>query len=249
MRKLVVLAIVLLAACDPVVDAQKAGTPSAPQARFAPAQVSVESEALTALINQFAQVSFEVKQVARTHCRASASNRASSRASRAKCNFQVSIDTRADAAPNAYQTEDRNGRPIIAFTLSLVAQMRNRDEMAFILGHEMAHHIKGHLAVKRAGILTGALTAGLEARLDGASAEDVRRAQSRGALREIQSFTKAFELEADALGAVIAHQAGYDPILGSQFFYRIRDPRHAFLATHPGNAQRLATVRAAVAGL
>ncbi|MDZ4136092.1 MAG: M48 family metalloprotease, partial [Paracoccaceae bacterium] len=62
-------------------------------------------------------------------------------------------------------------------------------------------------------------------------------------------YSKGFELEADALGAEIALRAGLDPVRGAQFFARIPDPGDAFLGTHPPNADRMATVRAAVAHL
>jgi hypothetical protein len=48
---------------------------------------------------------------------------------------------------------------------------------------------------------------------------------------------------------VIAHDAGYDPIVGVAFFSQIPDPGNRFLGTHPPNAQRVATVRRVAAGL
>ncbi|MFT5342626.1 MAG: putative Zn-dependent protease, partial [Paracoccaceae bacterium] len=52
-----------------------------------------------------------------------------------------------------------------------------------------------------------------------------------------------FELEADQLGTVITYYAGYNPLVGAQFFAHIPDPGDRFLGTHPPNAARLATVR------
>jgi len=57
------------------------------------------------------------------------------------------------------------------------------------------------------------------------------------------TYSKDFELEADALGTVITAQAGFDPLLGADFFFRIPDPGNSFLGTHPANADRVAIVR------
>ena len=62
-------------------------------------------------------------------------------------------------------------------------------------------------------------------------------------------YSKDFELEADAIGTVIAHESGYDPVLGAEYFMRIADPGDSFLGTHPRNAQRIETVRRVAAGL
>lgn len=42
------------------------------------------------------------------------------------CDFQIAIDGRAGQPPNAFQTVDDASRPIIAFTLSLIATAQPR---------------------------------------------------------------------------------------------------------------------------
>ena len=64
-----------------------------------------------------------------------------------------------------------------------------------------------------------------------------------------RSYSKNFELEADALGTIITARAGYDPLRGAEFFARIPDPGDKFLGTHPPNASGLDTVRRTAAGL
>jgi predicted Zn-dependent protease len=61
-----------------------------------------------------------------------------------------------------------------------------------------------------------------------------------------RGYSREFELEADALGAEIAWTAGFDPVRGTGFFDRLPDPGDRFLGTHPPNAERKATVAAAV---
>jgi Zn-dependent protease with chaperone function len=190
-------------------------------------------DARTAAQN-FVAVVNTVRPVAERECRA--------RSPRADCNLQIVIDDRPGQPPNAFQTVDRQGRPIIAFTLALIAEARNRDELAFILGHEAGHHIAGHLPRAQQSAVAGALILGTLASISGAAADDVRVAQDLGATVGARRFSKEFELEADALGTVIAYRAGYDPARGAEFFTRIPDPGNRFLGTHPPNTERRATV-------
>jgi Zn-dependent protease with chaperone function len=159
------------------------------------------------------------------------------------CRFSIAIDDRPGQAPNAFQTVDEAGNPVIAFNLALIAYVRNPDELAFVMGHEASHHIAGHIARQQEFSMAGALVAGTLASLGGADAAAVKAAQDTGAQVGARTFSKDFELEADALGTEIAYRAGFDPVLGAQFFTRLPDPGNRFLGTHPPNAQRLATVQ------
>ncbi|MDZ7906744.1 MAG: M48 family metallopeptidase [Cypionkella sp.] len=158
------------------------------------------------------------------------------------CDFQLAIDRRRGLPPNAFQTVDDQGRPIIAFTLSLIAGAQNRDELAFIMGHEAGHHIAGHLARQQESALQGAVRAGVLATLSGASARAIDRAAQMGAGLAARRYSKTFELEADVIGTQIALLAGFDPVLGAAFFDRLPDPGDRFLGTHPANADRKAIV-------
>lgn len=162
------------------------------------------------------------------------------------CDFRIVVDETVNAAPNAFQTEDEEGRPIIGFTVSLIGVTRNRDELAFIMAHEAAHHIRGHLAQSRQNARIGATIAGALFGGDSAASEAAQRV---GAAIGFRTYSKDFELEADALGTVIAARAGFDPINGAQFFNRLPDPGNRFLGTHPPNADRLATVERVASGL
>lgn len=168
----------------------------------------------------------------------------------ASCDFQIVVDDRPGAPPNAFQTIDRRGRPVIAFTLSLILDARNADELAFVMGHEAAHHIEGHLDRQREIATLGATVFGQLAGVGGANSQGVRSAQEIGAALGARTYSREFELEADALGTLITARAGYDPLRGSAFFFRLPDPGDRFLGTHPPNAERLAIVQrtAAVVG-
>ncbi|WP_347311075.1 M48 family metallopeptidase [Defluviimonas sp. SAOS-178_SWC] len=165
------------------------------------------------------------------------------------CDFRIVVDDRPRQPPNAYQTLDPNGRPIIAFTLPLIAEARNEDEIAFVLGHEAAHHIAEHIPRQRQTAMTGALVLGVLTAASGGDPEAVRSAQDLGGTLGARRYAKDFELEADALGTILAWDAGYDPERGAVFFTRIPDPGNQFLGTHPPNASRIETVRRTLAGL
>lgn len=165
----------------------------------------------------------------------------------ANCDFIIYVDRDPEAGINAFQTVDRRNRPVIIFTVGLIAEARNADEIAFVMGHEAAHHIAGHLDERRVQADAGAVIFGEIARAGGASPDLVGEAARIGSAVAARRFTQAAELEADALGAVIAHQSGYDPLNGAQFFNRLPDPTNRFLSTHPPNALRLSTVQRTMA--
>jgi Zn-dependent protease with chaperone function len=226
-------ALVLLwfvSACVPVV-APQSPAPSAPQT--VPVTAPPPPPPRTAVEN-FRQVIDRVEPVAEAICR--------ERTRGVPCDFQIVVDTKPGLPANAYQTIDRSGRPIIGFTVALIADARNTDELAFVLGHEAAHHIAGHIPRQQETAMTGALVAGILATVSGASDDAIRSAQDFGATIGARRFSKDFELEADALGTEIAFRAGYDPMRGAAFFGRIPDPGDAFLGTHPPNSQRIETV-------
>ena len=162
------------------------------------------------------------------------------------CNFVVVLDDRPNLPPNAFHTRDAQGRPIIAFTDSLIRDLRSRDEIALIFGHEAAHHIADHIPRIQREAQTGAILGGLAAALLGTNAGTARQIMSATATLGARRYSKPFELEADRLGARIAERAGYDARRGAQIFRRIPDPGNRFLGTHPPNADRLRAVEQAV---
>ncbi|MGB3245541.1 MAG: M48 family metallopeptidase [Sulfitobacter sp.] len=213
------------------------GTGPSPAANVAAGPKTTAAQAA----RSFVRVVNTVEPVAERECRA--------RTSGVNCDFNIVVDDRSGQPANAYQTLDRSGRPVIAFTLALIADVRNDDELAFVMGHEAAHHIAGHIGRQQQNAVAGAVIFAGLATLSGGSAEAVRSAQELGAQVGARTYSKDFELEADALGTIITARAGYRPLVGAQFFARIPDPGDKFLGTHPPNASRLDTVRRTAAGL
>lgn len=226
--------------------AMVAGCVQAPQSaqppRPVPAPVPTTQSEIEATANdkarQFVRAVQRVEPVAEDECR--------KRTQGVNCDFLLVIDDNPRAAPNAFQTL-RDGRPVIGFTLALIAMSQNEDELAFVMSHEAAHHIRGHLARQAQNAnLGGAVFAGLAGALGG-SASAVQAAQQVGATVGARRYSKDFELEADELGTVIAERAGYDALRGAAFFTRIPDPGDQFLGSHPPNAARVAKVQQTVA--
>lgn len=165
------------------------------------------------------------------------------------CDFKIVVDNRAGQPSNAYQTLDKQGRPVIAFTSALIAEARNQDELAFILGHEASHHIRGHIPKAQQSAVAGAVVGGLLAAALGAGDAGVKEAQRMGGAVGARRYSKDFELQADELGTIITARSGYNPLVGAAFFSRIPDPGDRFLGSHPPNGQRIATVRRTVANM
>ena len=192
-------------------------------------------------VESFVAVIERVEPIAEKLCRA--------RTGGVNCDFQIFVDARAPLPPNAFQTVDKTGRPVIVFTIALIADARNADEIAFVLGHEASHHILGHIIKRAETAQTTAVLAAVLAQSSGAGPDEVRNATKFGAELGARRYSKDFELEADALGTEIAYLAGYDPVRGAAFFSRLQDPGDQFLGSHPPNAQRQEVVRETAARL
>jgi predicted Zn-dependent protease len=206
------------------------------------AEQAASREMARVAVQSFVAVVQAVEPVAERLCR--------ERSPSLNCDFRIVVDENPDVGVNAYQTLDDSGRPILAFSIPLIATVRNRDELAFIMSHEAAHHIRGHLQRQQQNATVGAVVFGqLAGVLGGSNVDAVQAAQEFGAALGARTYSKDFELEADALGTLIAARSGYDPILGSEFFSRLPDPGNRFLGTHPANADRVAIVRQTAADL
>ena len=233
MKRLLIVACLALSACIDVSQPAPVSGPPLPQAGPA---LSPDRAA-----RNFAVVVSRMEPVIEQECRASGI--------RSNCDFRIVVDDRPNQPPNAYQTLGKNGRPIIAFTLGLIAEARNADELAFVMGHEAAHHIEQHIPRQQQEALTGAIILGGLTAATGGDQAAIQSAQRIGGTLGARRYAKEYELEADALGTVLAWRAGYDPERGAAFFTRIPDPGNRFLGTHPPNASRIDTVRRTLARL
>lgn len=229
-------AIVALAACEPIpVQPQ-----SAPPVQSEP--VVAQKRSPQSAARTFVSVMSRMEPAVERECR-------ERRTQAINCDFQFVVDSRPNLEPNAFQTIDDTGRPIIGFTLSLVAATQNADEIAFVVGHEASHHILNHLDRKAGAATAGAVILGSIASVYGGESAIVSTAQEIGASVGSRYYSKDWELQADYLGAIITLNAGFDPRVGARFFERLPDPGNRVLGSHPPRAARLAQVERAIADL
>ncbi|PTQ75666.1 M48 family metallopeptidase [Celeribacter persicus] len=229
-----VLVALVLAGCVETTSAPVSVPPA-----YEPTEVSQGARSMT--VADFTRVVSRVEPVAERECR--------NRTNGANCDFRIVVENDPSAPANAWQTLDKSGRPVLTFTVALIAEVQNADELAFVMGHEAAHHISGHIARSQEKALTGALLGGVLIAAMGGDASAISSAQDIGATVGARSYSKSYELEADQLGTVIAYNAGYNPVRGAAYFTRIPDPGDKFLGSHPPNAQRIETVRRTMATL
>ncbi|MGR3616763.1 MAG: M48 family metallopeptidase [Paracoccaceae bacterium] len=226
MLKRFLFPLLLLAACDvPTTSSQQV-------VQRAPAGPTMSASQARQV---FARVRSVVEPVAERECRA--------RIASGNCDFKIGIDSDPDAQPNAYQTRDKTGRPLIIFTSTILPTFSNADEIAFVMGHEAAHHIQGHLDRQQRDAAAGAIILAGIAAATGGNTAVVQQALDTGAYVGSRSYSKEYELEADRLGTVITARAGYNPNTGLQYFFRLPDPGDQFLGTHPPNRNRIAAVQ------
>lgn len=238
MRRVALIALTLsfaaLAGCETTTSTTAPTAQAAPQKKAPKLSVSQATAKL-------ASVKARIEPVAERECKA--------RTTGANCDFLISVDKKADAPPNAYQSVTKSGRPTITFTAALISDARNNDELAFIMGHEAAHHMMGHLTRQQTDAMAGALIVGILAAATGADAGVLDAAMDVGATVGARAYSKNYELEADRLGTIVAHKANYNPVRGAQYFARIPDPGNQFLGTHPPNNKRIEVVKQTAAGL
>jgi predicted Zn-dependent protease len=136
----------------------------------------------------------------------------------------------------------------IAFFYGILSQLQlNDDEVATIMGHEMAHALREH-ARERMG-KTAATRIGasaLSALLGLGNLGDT--ALNMGAQLLTLRFSREDESEADIVGMELAARAGYDPKAGVTLWQKMmaaaKGAPPQFLSTHPAGATRIRDIEA-----
>ncbi len=227
----------LLAACGTTYQVPIAEN-TAPTATPAPQRSGGKARAPA----DFRRVAARVEPVAEKFCREERGGAGQS------CDFAISLETDPRMPPNAFQTLNEQGRPIIVVSAALLDQMTSDDEIAFVLSHEASHQIAQHISKQQQQSILGAMVMGglvvaAGSYGGGASDEAIKQAMDLGAMAGGRAYSQTYELEADTLGAFIAARSGYDPERGAMLF---TSPAlaggGALLSTHPASAQRVATV-------
>ncbi len=151
------------------------------------------------------------------------------------CDYSVELQN--DDQVNAFADGNR-----IIITTGMIRFAENDDELALVLGHELAHNTMGHLKKQMGNRLIGTL---LGAIILARTGVDVTRAAGDiGGM----AFSQEFEAEADYVGLYYAARAGYD-VNSSPSFWRkmaVEHPRaigHG--SSHPDTASRFLSLEKA----
>jgi predicted Zn-dependent protease len=145
------------------------------------------------------------------------------------------------------------GGKIAVFTGILDTLKLTDDELAMVLGHEMAHALREHARARAAKTtLTNVGTLAIGLVIGGNVGELARHG---GGLLNLK-FNRDDEKDADLIGMEIAARAGYNPEAGITLWEKMGqiapNMRPPWLSTHPTEADRLQRMRDAlkdVAGL
>jgi predicted Zn-dependent protease len=139
------------------------------------------------------------------------------------------------------------GGKIAVFTGIIDTLKLTDDELAVVLGHEMAHALREHARARAAKVTltnVGTLAVGL---VIGGNVGELAR-QGGGLLN--LKFNRDDERDADLIGMEIAARAGYDPEAGITLWQKMaqvaRGAPPTWLSTHPSNEDRVRRMKAAM---
>ena len=138
------------------------------------------------------------------------------------------------------------GGKIAFYTGILVKLQLSDDEVATIMGHEMAHALREHARERIAKMMATQLGAGLLSSVLGmGSLGDV--ALGMGAKLLELSFSREDETEADLVGMDLAARAGHDPAAGVTLWQKMLAASQGappqFLSTHPAGKTRIRDIQ------
>jgi predicted Zn-dependent protease len=137
----------------------------------------------------------------------------------------------------------------IVFFSGILSQLQlGDDEVATIMGHEIAHALLEHARERMAKGMTTQLVLRGGAALLGLGSLGDMAAQTGSQLLALQ-FSRSDESEADALGMVLAARAGYDPAAGVTLWQKMMAATAGkappqWLSTHPAGDTRIKDIEA-----
>jgi predicted Zn-dependent protease len=134
----------------------------------------------------------------------------------------------------------------IAFYTGIIDKLRlTDDEIAAVMGHEIAHALREHGRDRQ----SKATATGLASQLGGAALSawlgvDVRGATNAAGQLLVLKFSRDEEREADLVGLDIAARSGYDPRAGIALWNKMAVLNQSgapieLLSTHPGGGERI----------
>lgn len=162
---------------------------------------------------------------------------------------EVSFHMVDDQSVNAAATFDK-----VFVTYGMMRFMKTEDELAVVLGHELAHITRGHLkksVVKNIFLDIPVLILGSLAESQVSGTGQVV-SMLGGAFS--QKFNRDYEREADVYGLKYTYEAGYDIEAGARIWERfaIEVPKSIsrdFFSSHPSSPERLIRINKVISAL
>ncbi|MFH1577783.1 MAG: M48 family metallopeptidase, partial [Candidatus Omnitrophota bacterium] len=139
------------------------------------------------------------------------------------------------------------GTNAIYITYGLMNFARTDDEISAVLGHELAHFVRGHVSKAQMGSILSVLL-GIFAEEASPGSGDVVM-QTADLFRA--NYSRDLEREADYFGVKFVYLAGFNPCVCASFQERfaIEIPQsmiRSYLSTHPSSPERMLRIKKAV---
>lgn len=136
----------------------------------------------------------------------------------------------------------------IAFYLGILQKLQLSDEeVATIMGHEMAHALREHARERIGKTVATRAGAGLVSSLLGLGSLGNAVLDASSQLLTLK-FSRDDETEADVVGMDLAARSGYDPAAGVTLWQKMieanKNAPPQFLSTHPSGPSRIAEIQA-----
>ncbi|MGC6506668.1 MAG: M48 family metallopeptidase [Coraliomargaritaceae bacterium] len=143
----------------------------------------------------------------------------------------------------------------VAVYTGLMKVVETDDELAAVIGHEVAHVVAGHSNERASQQM---LAAGGAAALQiGSSFSDLSRTEralllsafgAGATVGVLLPFSRTHELEADEIGLLYAAKAGYNPLAAVKFWERMSAQNTGtappeLLSTHPADSRRINRIK------
>ena len=134
----------------------------------------------------------------------------------------------------------------------LFRAVQNEDQLAVVIGHEVAHAIARHGAERMSMMQLGRMGKTIAAQTIGGGKYAGMINKAYGATEGvglILPFSRKFEYEADEIGLYLMTQAGYNPREAIKFWDNMRrlsagkKKPPEFLSTHPADANRIRKIQ------
>jgi predicted Zn-dependent protease len=136
----------------------------------------------------------------------------------------------------------------IAFFYGILAQLQlDDDEVAAIMGHEVAHALREHARERMGKTAATRIGASVLSAFLGLGGTGDALLNMGGQLLTLK-FSREDESEADIVGMELAARAGYDPKAGVTLWQKMlatgKGAPPQFLSTHPSGATRIQDIEA-----